>query len=241
MKQSVKMLMLSITVLALVVSCCGCGALNEPNIGAVNHPTQTNNPTQSTAPTQGSDPTQGSNPTQSGNGASGCDVCGSITDGPGASSDVRSPFAARCSIQNEFTVDDIAVSIEFSFGPIGGIGVNTNSYKEIVVFTENSDGQSFVIRQFDSKELLHSDYIVEVVICQECNRIIDFIYAHTETIDLPISMFTGDSGGVWVGFHECSHHDSEQHERGSGGGVWLYYERDEANGSIRIVKMTGND
>ena len=233
--------------MVFVMSCCACAEFDDPNIVVSKNPTLGNNLTQSTDPTQGNnptqsaDPTQNNNPTQNGNDISGDDDSGYIIVGPSVSSDVYCPFVARCKIPNEFSVDDTVVSIEFSFGVVEGCGVDTNRYKEIVVYATNSDEQYFIIRQFSSEEFLQPEYTAKGVWNKDHTNYVDFIYGHKETIDLPLSMFTGDSGRIWIGFHECSHHNSEQHKRGNTGGVWLYYERNVATNSIHIVKHIENN
>ena len=233
--------------ISIVIFCCACGELDETNMFASNDPTQgstlaqSTGPTLATDPTQNTQPTQNNNPTQNGNGTPSDDNSDYIIGGSGTSSDVSSPFVARCKIQKSFSAGDACIPVEFSFGVVEGCGVDTNRYKEIVVYATNSDEQYFIIRQFSSEEFLQPEYTAKGVWNKDHTNYVDFIYGHKETIDLPLSMFTGDSGRIWIGFHECSHHNSEQHKRGNTGGVWLYYERNVATNSIHIVKHIENN
>ena len=238
-----KALLLIFISIALIMSCCACGELKDPNIVASNDPSQSNNPTQSIAPTQGSnptqsaDPTQNNNPTQNGNGTTDGDNGNYTIGGSGISSDVSSAIVARCKIQKNFSAEDAYISVEFSFGLVDGCGVGEELYEEAVIFMASGDGQDFIIRRHSSEELETPEYTAKIVWDEEHKHAIDYEYSHTETINLPLSMFTGDSGRIWIGLHVCTFHGSEQHKRGESGGVWLFYSRDRSTNTIHIERI----
>ena len=228
---------------AMVITClslmCSCGEQTpgmwvDPSTDAFHAPTRIGTPTQSSAPAESSTPTQTtaptqiSTPTQSGNETPG---------GSGTSSEASSPFVAHCEIQSEFSAEDVYVSVKFSFGLVEGCGFGSSRFTELIVYMKNIDGEDCIIRQFDSKEFEQPEYAAKPVWNEDHNHIIDFEYSHTETIDIPLSMFSGDSGRIWIGFHACTDHGLEQHIIGDVGGVWLYYEYNEASHSIRIVEI----
>ena len=226
--------------ISFVIFCCACGELDETNMFASNDPTQgstlaqSTGPTLATDPTQNTQPTQNNNPTQNGNGTPSDDNSDYIIGGSGTSSDVTPPYSVSCVILKEFGVDNDVISIQLSFGLFSSCSVATERYREIVVYAENSEKQIFEIRQFDSMEIEYPEYMVkrlrdENLICYAVD------YAHTESVDLPISLFTGNSGWVWIGLHECSDHGSEQHILGEGAGIFLCYTRNET--SIVISKV----
>ena len=258
MKHLKKMFLSVLLAVAMVITCfsllCSCGEQApkmsvDPSTGASHGPTQSsgpaesNIPTQSTAPTQISTPTQntiptqGSDPTQNGNGTTDGDNGDYAIGGSGTLSEVLSAFVARCKIQKTFSAEDAYVPVEFSFGVVEGCSVCADLYEEAVVFMISGDGQWFIIRRHSSKELESPEYAAKVVWDAEHKHAIDYEYSHTETINLPLSMFAGDSGRIWIGLHVCILHDTEQHKQGEGGGVWLFYEYNEATNSIRIVKI----
>jgi hypothetical protein len=237
MKHLKKTFLSVLLAVAMVITCfsllCSCGEQApkmsvDPSTDASHGPTQSSGPAESNIPTQSTAPTQISTPTQSGNETPG---------GPGTSVEVSSPFNAHCEIQSEFSTEDAYVSVEFSFGIAEGCGFGSSRYTEVIVYMKHIDGEDCIIRRFDSKKLEQPEYAVKRVWDENHNHIIDYEYSHTETIDIPLSMFSGDSGRVWIGFHACTYHGLEQHIIGDSGGVWLYYEYNEATNSIRIVKI----
>ena len=238
-----KALLLIFISIELIISCCACGELKDPNIVVSKNPTLGNNLTQSTDPTQGNnptqsaDPTQNNNPTQNGNGTTDGDNGNYTIGGSGISSDVSSAIVARCKIQKNFSAEDAYISVEFSFGLVDGCGVGEELYEEAVIFMTSGDGQDFIIRRHSSEELETPEYTAKIVWDEEHKHAIDYEYSHTETINLPLSMFTGDSGRIWIGLHVCTFHGSEQHKRGESGGVWLFYSRDRSTNTIHIERI----
>ena len=238
-----KSLILTITALGLIVLCCACGELPPGNIGIVNNSTQSSNPThnisdsQGTNPMQSTDSTQNNNPTQNGNSTTDDDNGDYAIGGSGTSSEVLSAFVARCKIQKTFSAEDAYIPVEFSFGVVEGCGVGAERYEEAVVFIGSGDEQVFIIRRHSSEELETPEYTAKIVWDEEHKHAIDYEYSHTETINLPLSMFTVDSGRIWIGLHVCTFHGSEQHKRGESGGVWLFYSRDRSTNTIHIERI----
>ena len=58
--------------------------------------------------------------------------------------------------------------------------------------------------------------------------VIGFIFTHTEAINLPVSLFSGDSGRIWIGISEHSTDGS----LGEGAHVVLYYTKSENSISL---------
>ena len=240
---NMKTLLLILTAMVFVMSCCACAELDGSNIVVSNNPTLDNNLTQSTDPTQGNnptqnaEPTQNNNPTQNGNGTTDDDNGDYAIGGSGTSSEVLSAFVARCKIQKTFSAEDAYIPVEFSFGVVEGCGVGAERYEEAVVFIGSGDEQVFIIRRHSSEELETPEYTAKIVWDEEHKHAIDYEYSHTESINLPLSMFTGDSGRIWIGLHVCTFHGSEQHKRGESGGVWLFYSRDRSTNTIHIERI----
>lgn len=238
--KNVLLVFLSIT---FVIFCCACGELDETNMFASNDPTQgstlaqSTGPTQATNPTQNTQPTPNNNPTQNGNGTPNDDNSNYIIGGSGTSSEVLSALVARCKIQKTFSAEEAYIPVEFSFGLVDGCGVGEELYEEAVIFMTSGDGQDFIIRRHSSEELETPEYTAKIVWDEEHKHAIDYEYSHTETINLPLSMFTGDSGRIWIGLHVCTFHGSEQHKRGESGGVWLFYSRDRSTNTIHIERI----
>ena len=104
---------------------------------------------------------------------------------------------------------------------------------------ENRDGQSIAIRQIEINNILKPEYVVESVWDENREWVIDFKYTHTEGINLPLSLFSGESGYISILLAECSSNDSAQSELGAGAYIILYYTHSETSITISTEAYDG--
>lgn len=153
------------------------------------------------------------------------------------SSDVMSSYAISCKIPQEYGTDNTDIPILLSFGLVEGCEADTDSYAEIVLKAENNDGQTVIIKRINISEILKTEYLAESVWDENREWVIGFNYSHTESIVLPISLFSGTSGQIHIGLYECSSTDSETMQLGSGAYIVLYYTRNESSITISAEEV----
>lgn len=142
-------------------------------------------------------------------------------------------YAVSAQVPTEWEIGDADIPVLLSFGLIAG--QNTSDYCTNIVFTvENEDGQSYELKNIDIKEIEKSEYVVNYV--RENN---ENIYAHTESITLPLSVFSGTSGTVLILMREWVNAGTAEGLFGQTVGVRLSYTRDDANIFISSREFVG--
>ena len=101
-------------------------------------------------------------------------------------------YAMSSKQPTEWETKNGEVPISLSFGLIAG--QNTSDYCTNIVFTvENEHGQIYEFKNIAIEEIEKPEYVVNYV--RENN---ENVYAHTESITLPLAVFSGDSGTVLI-------------------------------------------
>lgn len=149
-----------------------------------------------------------------------------------AASDEMPPYAISCNIPTIYSTDNADIPIVLNFGLIEGCYIETEQYSKIMLRAENGKNQIIAIKFINIEEILSSEYAVKSIWDENRERIIGFDYSHTESIVLPLSLFSGTSGQIHIGLYECSSTDKETMKLGSGAYIVLSYTRNESSISI---------
>lgn len=147
-------------------------------------------------------------------------------------SDEMPPYAISCKIPTVYSTDNADIPIVLNFGLIEGCYIETEQYSKIMLRAENGKNQIIAIKFINIEEILSSEYAVKSIWDENRKRIIGFDYSHTESIVLPLSLFSGTSGQIHIGLYECSSTDKETMKLGSGAYIVLSYTRNESSISI---------
>lgn len=182
--------------------------------------------------------TQGSTPSQGNDNSPNNDSAEYIDVGT-AASDVMSSYAISCKLPTKYSTTHVSIPLSISFGLVEGCDADTDLYTDIILRVDNNDGESIVIKQFNIYEILNSEYTVKSIWDENHEWVIDFNYTHTESFDLPLSLFSGDSGQICIGLYECSNNAPGNTNLGSGAYIILLYTRNETSISISADVRTG--
>ena len=140
-------------------------------------------------------------------------------------------------IPSEYETSNAEIPIILYYGVIKTTFVDTDRYPEIVVRAMNGEEQVILINRLDSEDILKPEYDVKCVWDEERTWVVGFMFAHMQTLTLPLSLFSGESGVVHIVLQECANFDSDNVVFGSGGCVNLYYTRNETTISIRAERL----
>lgn len=195
------------------------GGPDGPVIGIIG--TQGSEPTQDTEPIQGTEPSQGDDNTD-------YVIIDSVM------MDVMSSYAMSCTIPVEYGTEDGYIPITVSFGLIEGCEPETVYYPEIRFEAGDYEGQTIVFDRINTEDIMKPEYAVECVWDEDWMWIIGFEFTHTETINLPLTLFSEDSGRIWISITEYSSNG----DMGSGAYVVLYYTR--SDNSITFSTMVSS-
>ena len=180
-------------------------------------PTQGGGPTQEIDPTQATEPTQGTDPTQS-------------TEPTDVPVDPRPNYVMSCTISPENTIEDGYIPITISFG---WIWEQPDPFlcSEARLEAGNYKDQTITIDKISHEDFAKQDYFADPIYDKGW-WIIDAVFNHTETINLPLTLFSEDSGRIWIAITECTSNG----ERGEGAHVVLGYTRTEESIILTIVQ-----
>ena len=207
------------------------GGPDGPVIGIIgtqgSEPTQGDKPTQGTEPTQDTELIQGTEPSQ-GDDNSDYVIVDSVM------MDAMSSYAMSCTIPVEYGTEAGYIPITVSFGLIEGCEPETVYYPEIRFEAGDHEGQTIVFDRINTEDIMKPEYAVECVWDEDWMWIIGFEFTHTETINLPLTLFSEDSGRIWISITEYSSNG----DMGSGAYVVLYYTR--SDNSITFSTMVSS-
>ena len=202
------------------------GGPDDPVIGVIG--TQGSESTLGTEPTQGTEPIPGTEPTQ------GNDTGHLTVDS--AMMDVMSPYAMSCTISVEYGIEAGYIPITVSYGLSQYCEFDSahfNYFPDILLRAGNYDDETIItLRRMNTEEITQPEYKVEYVWDEDRMWVIGFIFTHTETVQLPLALFPGSSGRIWIGISEYSNDGS----LGSGAHVVLDYTRTEDNITFAVVQ-----
>ena len=122
--------------------------------------------------------------------------------------DVMSSYAMSCTIPVEYGTEDGYIPVSLSFGFIEGCELDPahfDYYPEILLKAGNYEDETIItLRRMNTEEITQPEYKVEYVWDDDRMWVIGFIFTHTENIHLPLSLFSGNSGRIWIGISEHS-------------------------------------
>ena len=147
------------------------------------------------------------------------------------------PYITCVEIPSEYETSKEEIPITLYYGVIKSTFIDTDRYPEIVVRAMNGEEQVILINRLDSENILKPEYDVKCVWDEGRKWVVGFMFAHMETLTLPLSLFSGESGVVHIVLQECANFDSDNVVFGSGGYVVLYYTRTETTISIRAERV----
>jgi hypothetical protein len=146
--------------------------------------------------------------------------------------DVMSHYAMSCTIPVEYGTEDGYIPITVSLGLSQYCELDSvyfEHFPEILLQAGNYDDETIItLRRMNTEEITQPEYKVEYVWDDDRMWIIGFIFSHTETINLPLTLFSEDSGRIWISITEYSSNG----DMGSGGYVVLYYTKSENSISL---------
>ena len=142
-----------------------------------------------------------------------------------------------CTIPVEYGTEDGYIPIFLSFGLIEGCELDPahfDYYPEILLKAGNYDDETIVLlKRINTEDMTQPEYTVECVWDEDRMWVIGFIFPHTETINLPLSLFSGDSGRIWIGISEHSSDGS----LGEGAHVVLDYTWNEESITFTVAQF----
>lgn len=112
--------------------------------------------------------------------------------------------------------------------------LDTRHFKYVDFKIISDNGEEILLNSFAREDFITLDYYVDLVF-DENRRVVDYIYAHTETIQLPLSLCTKESGRISFSLRERF----KNGEHGSGGGVSVYYKRTDTEIRFSVVNEYG--
>lgn len=146
--------------------------------------------------------------------------------GTNASDEAMSQYALSAKIPAEWRITNGDILISLSFGLIKGCEVTDSTYSHILFWFENSAEQFFTFKKISIEEINKAEYIVEPIWDENREWAIGYTYTHIEDVILPLSMFSENSGIVWICMSELADGDISFESLGSGAYVALHYKKD---------------
>ena len=146
--------------------------------------------------------------------------------GTNASGEPMSQYALSAKIPAEWNVVNGDIPVSLSFGLIKGCEVTDSTYTHMVLRFENSEEQIYTFKKIDINEINKAEYIVEPVWDENREWVIGYTYTHIEDVILPLSIFSENSGIVWICMSELADGDISFESLGSGAYVALHYNKD---------------
>ena len=140
----------------------------------------------------------------------------------------RYAMSAQAPTEWEIANGDIPISLSFGLKEYCSVD---DMFSNIVIYLVNSEDQTHVFKKIDIAEIEKPEYVVEYVYDEE-RQVVGFNYAHTETVNLPLSLFSEDSGFVQILMRDWVDDGTDEGQYGAGGGTILYYKR---NGETTLI------
>ncbi len=135
-------------------------------------------------------------------------------------------ISAQAPTEWEITNGDIPILLSFGLREYSNVDY---MFSNIVFYLTNSKGQMHIFKKIDIAEIEKSEYVIEEVWDENREDIVDLNYAHTETVNLPLSIFSEDSGFLQIFMRDWIDDGTENGLFGAGAGIKLYYIRDNTN------------
>lgn len=137
--------------------------------------------------------------------------------------DPASQYAIFAKIPKKYTLTEAHIPISLSYGLFEGTGASW-SYTDIRLIAENKDGYNVILNDFNVKEILNPEYAVKCIWDDDRKWLVGADYTHTELCMLPLSLFPGDSGWVYIRLYEYNSADPDG-SHGEEVGIGFYYTR----------------
>ena len=135
-----------------------------------------------------------------------------------------SQYALSATIPERYELSETGIPFSVSYGLKEGTDVNWDGFADIVLKVSNEDGHVVILKALGIGEILKPDYTVKRLWDDSHEQIIGFEYSCTESYALPLSLFSGDSGEIWISLVECNRADPDG-SIGAGAGTTFYYTR----------------
>lgn len=147
----------------------------------------------------------------------------------GLSGGLIPPYAMSAIIPKVIDASGDVVPVTVSYGPFADLSnsMNTEVYPraEVLLQVSNSEKEVIVIKTINFEEIITPEYLAEPIWDSYHMWTIGYDYNHTEIIDIPISMFVGNSGNISINIHEILYTNSGEAKLGNGTGVTFSYTR----------------
>ena len=150
---------------------------------------------------------------------------------------IATKYITCVDVPSVYETSNAEIPITLYYGLLERTPVEIERYPEIVVRAMNGKEQAILINRLDSEDILKPEYNVKCVWDEDHTWVVGFMFAHVESLNLPLSLFSGESGVVHIVLQECANFDSDNVVFGSGGCVNLYYTRNETTISIRVERV----
>ena len=154
-----------------------------------------------------------------------------IIVGSDPSGDPMSQYAVSVKIPEKYALSEVNIPVWVSYGLIDGTDVDRDSYTDIVLKAENEDGHKVILKTLNIEEILKPDYTVKCIWDDNRKWVVGCEYSYTETYTLPLSLFSGDSGRIYIVLDECNSADFDGLP-GARAGILLHYVRNDATITI---------
>ncbi len=248
-----KLILFLLTATLLILPLSGCFADNQQSEGTTPANTTENTTPDSTTP-ESTEPDYNPGPDETtsevttpeettlpdnspNNNVPNDDDAAYIVVGSDASSgDPMSQYALSAKIPVEWNVAHGNIPILLSFGLHEGSSSNAYFFSNIIFEFGNNEKQFYVFKRMDIAEIEKPEYTVKCIYNEEW-WVIGFLYTHTEAAELPLFMFSADSGYITIAMIEWEDDSTEKGKSGAGGGTLLYYKRD----GEKIIMSVRND
>ena len=208
---------------ALLLMCfSGCSTLGDKDIVSNDNSSQSLNEGND-LPDNTNTPNDDSNSTDNAN-----NTINHIIVGIDPSSEPMSQYAISVKIPEKCALSETHIPISVSYGLLDGTDVNRDSFTNIMLKAESKDGHKVILNTLNIEEILKSDYTVKRIWDDNQESVVGFDYSFTESYMLPLSLFSGDSGQVYISLNECNGADFDG-LLGAGVYILLHYVRNDAN------------
>ena len=112
-------------------------------------------------------------------------------------SEPGNPYHISATIPAQYNLTNEYIPISLSYGIGGGGYVSTEDPPQVVLYYSNDEKNESVFKRIERQEFI-TKYVVHYVWDENNMWVTDYIYSHTETIHLPLSLCSKDSGRIWI-------------------------------------------
>ena len=137
-----------------------------------------------------------------------------------------SQYAIAYQIAARHDIHDDTVSVEVSYGLISGCDPDAHLYTDIKLYACTKN-KIHLLGTMNILEINMPEYEVKPIWDEENMWITGFVYTHSETVEIPISMFADETGEICFVLTEYTKDAFGDEKVGSGAYADLYYQKNE--------------